>query len=242
MPILGLPLPSRRNYIRLCLRDYRRSQGGGADFMDMLIGLIVVGVIAAVIYSMISMGRSRQTMREILDRAPEIPGFVSNKSITVDTGDNDPDLFGIARISFNADRSLMRITRVRMVAPAMTHDAVYTGRDIISVEITQGNNTVSRTERSGGLVRAAVGGAAFGGAGAIVGAVTAGSVTVSQTEVQSLAVHVLLDDPNNPLQKFELLMAPAKTDDPHFEKAKNSAEQIHAQLQLMIRRAEAVAA
>ena len=64
---------------------------------------------------------------------------------------------------------------------------------IISFEVLQNSHQVA----SGGLGRAVVGGLLFGGAGAVVGAVTGKSTSVE--ERQSIKVNITLDNPANPL-------------------------------------------
>lgn len=64
---------------------------------------------------------------------------------------------------------------------------------IISFEVLQNSHQVA----SGGLGRAVVGGLLFGGAGAVVGAVTGKSTSVE--ERQSIKVNITLDNPASPL-------------------------------------------
>ena len=90
-----------------------------------------------------------------------------------------------------------------------------------------------RYKSEGGLLRAAVGGALFGGTGALIGASTAKRVTT----VSSLAVNIYTNDFNLPLIVVHCLhLQPGtsvRTDSFQYSTACNNAHQIMAVLQSM---------
>lgn len=74
--------------------------------------------------------------------------------------------------------------------------------DILSFEIVDNSTTVYKTRVEGGLTRAIIGGAMFGGVGAIVGANTARSSTSTNTN-NAYKVLFTVNDINNPTIEFD---------------------------------------
>lgn len=177
---------------------------------------------------------------ELLDGLPHISGF------NADSINEVPNYVrgvhpGRCRLSFNVDRSLVRITGVTIHPRQIFFDKVYAAEDIISVELREGTETISKTVRSGGLGRAAVGGILLGGVGAIVGATTAGSNTVSKTKLTSITVIIMVDDDNTPMIDIELIDRPVKRDNVKYLAAMPIAENVVSLLKLMIHRTERAA-
>lgn len=71
-------------------------------------------------------------------------------------------------------------------------------KDIISCEIIIDGETVNQTSRTNLLTGAALGGATFGGAGAIVGAIVGGNKTKSKVITRNVSVRFLLNDLDMP--------------------------------------------
>ncbi|MEG2540395.1 MAG: hypothetical protein RSB59_01280, partial [Clostridia bacterium] len=74
--------------------------------------------------------------------------------------------------------------------------------DILSFEIVDNSTTVYKTRVEGGLTRAIIGGAMFGGVGAIIGANTARSSTSTNTN-NAYKVLFTVNDINNPTIEFD---------------------------------------
>lgn len=76
-----------------------------------------------------------------------------------------------------------------------------------SLEIQEDGHSVGVTKRKGAIGRAAIGGLAFGGAGAVVGAVTAGSETRQSEIVSNISVVVKTADPSFPVMAWSVYSA-----------------------------------
>ena len=74
---------------------------------------------------------------------------------------------------------------------------------MIRSEIVEDGNSVTSTVRSSQLLRAAVGGALFGGVGAVAGAVT--GKTRTQNEISTVLLVVTVNDPQRPVYTVEFL-------------------------------------
>lgn len=83
---------------------------------------------------------------------------------------------------------------------------VYDYRDIVSFELLEDGETVTK----GGLGRAIAGGALLGGVGAVVGGVTGKKKT--KNIVNSLLLKITLNDINNPSVYIQLIRSKTKTD------------------------------
>jgi heme A synthase len=76
-----------------------------------------------------------------------------------------------------------------------------------SLEIQEDGHSVGITKRKGAIGRAAIGGLAFGGAGAVVGAITAGSETRQNEIVSNISVVIRTADPSFPMMAWNVFSA-----------------------------------
>jgi len=113
---------------------------------------------------------------------------------------------------------------------------VYNYSDIVDFELLEDGESVS----SGGLGRAVVGGALFGGAGAIVGGVT-GQKT-SNSICTSLRIKITLNDINKPTVYVELLKTATKKNHPIYKKSYKQAQECLSVLQLICNQQQPVTA
>lgn len=104
---------------------------------------------------------------------------------------------------------------------------VYNYSDIIDFELLEDGESVA----SGGLGRALVGGALFGGAGAVVGAVTGKKKT--KGVCNSLKLIITVNDFNNPTVYVNFIESPTKRDGFVFKEMYQSAQECLSTLQLI---------
>lgn len=98
--------------------------------------------------------------------------------------------------------------------------------DIISFEIIEDGKSTS----SGGVGRALVGGALFGGAGAVVGAMTANK---KNKYCESLRVKITIDDMDNPKLYVPFIIEKTKINSDKYINAYNKAQELTATLQII---------
>lgn len=98
---------------------------------------------------------------------------------------------------------------------------------ITNFEIVQDGQTIS----SGKLGRAVVGGILFGGAGAVVGAVTGNK---SKTQVTELRIKLMINDIDHPLFYIPVLKKTAYTDTYDYQSAIRAAEEVISVLNLLV--------
>jgi len=100
---------------------------------------------------------------------------------------------------------------------------------IMSFELIEEGETVMQ----GGLGDALIGGALFGGAGAIVGA------TLSRDSKQmcnSMSIKIILNDISNPSEYINIILSPMKRDSDNFKKAYTEAHECMSTLQIICNR------
>lgn len=102
----------------------------------------------------------------------------------------------------------------------------YNYKDIIEYELLEDGESVTK----GGLGRAVAGGILFGGVGAVVGGVTGKRKT--KTTVNSLKIKITVNDINNPNIYIELMQMPAKTNNPLYKEAYETAQEILSSLSI----------
>ena len=99
---------------------------------------------------------------------------------------------------------------------------IYNYSEVLEYEILEDGNTITK----GGLGSAIVGGALFGGIGAVVGGLTGGKKV--KEVVKSLKVKIVLDNKIVPAEYIELLTTEFKKDGFVYRGAKQQAEDIVA--------------
>lgn len=98
--------------------------------------------------------------------------------------------------------------------------------DILSVEITENGE---KYKMEGGIFRAVVGGALFGGFGAVVGAATSQRART----VNRLSVDIRLNSLDCPLESIVLVKSPIKTDSAIYQKGYENIQKMAAALNIM---------
>ncbi|ECC0366231.1 DUF4428 domain-containing protein [Listeria monocytogenes] len=103
--------------------------------------------------------------------------------------------------------------------------------DVVGYEIVEN----SEIKTSGGLGRAAVGGILFGGAGAVVGAVTGRK---NQEAVKTLQIRIKLNSEANPVAYIDLLNSKTKKQTLRYDAAVKKADYILASLDIILKKLE----
>ena len=104
----------------------------------------------------------------------------------------------------------------------LTKARIYNYSELLGYEILEDGNTITK----GGLGSAIVGGALFGGIGAVVGGLTGGKK--AKEVVKNLKVKIVLDNKIVPAEYIELLTTEFKKDGFGYRAAKQQAEDIVA--------------
>ena len=104
---------------------------------------------------------------------------------------------------------------------------IYDYNDIVQFELLEDGNTVTK----GGLGSALVGGAMFGGVGAIVGGVT--GKKRSKNYINSLKIKITTHNLDNPTVYINLINMKTKADSMYYRSVYNSAQEILSLLSIM---------
>lgn len=197
---------------------------------------IAIGVALLLIYSFFSSKRDLEAKQasalktnQMLEAAQQrFPTIDPNRAIV-----DGPRTMTIALIPPDDPTSLILVRREQITVSVRE----YRPADILSVEIITDGVSVTRTDRGGQVVGAAVGGALLGGAGAVIGGLS--SATTSTNVVSSIELRLLVNDPAQPLISFKCFEMPsnlAEAAKPVADKAYQTTLDLHAKISVMIHR------
>jgi hypothetical protein len=158
-------------------------------FVGWMILIIVVAVAIGIISVMITSSKKKG----LADSISKIPDFLPKHVMVGNNGEVaiavDTDNKRIAIVS----NEIKRMTQENGVWP---FTRVYRYDDLVSVELLEDGNSVTKTSRSSQAANAVIGGLLLGGVGAVVGALTSSSTT--QNKVKRIDLHVIVSDSDNP--------------------------------------------
>lgn len=148
------------------------------SFFSMLITFVVI-VAGAAIGLQIMAARSRKSMRDAASDWMTENGFREYKV-----------MFG------PGDALAIDYERRRIAFQASGKRAIISFADLVSVEVSENGATVSKANRASQLAGAAIGAAAFGGVGAIVGGLSGSSTT--KEKVSTITINLITKDISTP--------------------------------------------
>ncbi|WP_455715442.1 SHOCT domain-containing protein [Anaerosporobacter sp.] len=128
---------------------------------------------------------------------------------------------------FEIDEVNKKWITVSYVFGKRINSQIYDYSDIVQFELLENGNTVTK----GGLGRALVGGAMFGGVGAVVGGATGKKRTKSH--INSLRIKITTKDIDNPTIYINLINTDTKTDSIYYRSIYHSAQEILSLLSIM---------
>lgn len=188
-------------------------------FLVLLVLLVALGF-AAPILKGVETGRRKRDLDRLLSR---ITGFnPSQKLLGAD---------GSSGIALNDEG-----TQVCLLSQSDS-PRVFSHKDILSVEVFEDGETLTRTVRSSQAAGAIIGGLALGGVGAIIGGLS-GSSRSSQ-KVKRVELRVVVNDLKHPTHTVCLLDVEVKKSADLYKLAVRAGQHWHALLDVLIKRADA---
>lgn len=115
-------------------------------------------------------------------------------------------------------------------------ERVISYRDLISVELFEDGNTITKTSRSSQIGGAIVGGLLLGGIGALAGGLS--GKTKSTNTVTRIDLRLILNDTAMPLHDVVFLATECKKDNVRYQQAMKLARHWHGLFEVLIKRAE----
>ncbi len=128
----------------------------------------------------------------------------------------------------------------KLIVGSAGRPIAYSFSDIIEVELVRNGVTLTQTNRGSQLVGAAIGGAALGGVGALIGGVTGSSR--SRERLAELSLKITVEDSAAPVHVVSLLSIKGKGMDPSSTKGRQAVsrvEQLHGMLLVAMRKSRA---
>lgn len=161
-----------------------------------------------------------QNTQNTIIQAPAAPVFVATQCVS--------PAFGKNYVEIDEKNKLWRIPTFPQF--------IFKYSDLLDYEIVQNGNTITK----GGLGRAVVGGALFGGVGAIVGGAT--GKKKGREKITEYKIKVITSVRTCPLMYINLNAAGLYTDSPGFKACTQNADKITAMLSRIINEGKAAAA
>lgn len=109
---------------------------------------------------------------------------------------------------------------------------------VISSEVHEDGDVIVSTSRPSQLIGAAAGGLVFGGAGAIVGALT--GKKKHQSQIQLIELRLIIEDMRAPTFSVPFLSAPTEKSSILYRSAREQARSWHARAEIAIRQTQQV--
>ena len=209
---------------------------GEVEFTMWAIALLFVGAFVWGIVQNVYEKTQREAARSTaMARMPVRRGGILDYRPSVTSSNMLIDVKGRGGIAIDTTNKQIGILRGRgdAVRPTMI-----SCRDVLSSEIIEDGETVTKTSRGSQVGGALIGGLALGGVGAVIGALS-GS-TKSAEKVSKIALMITINNVSNPVHYVMLL------DDEHaikkshrfYKDAMGEAQKWHGKIQVLIRQAD----
>jgi len=191
------------------------------DFLHTLgfiaIAAFILGIVVAIATSI-----KRKEVGKSIDA---IPGFTTSFRYLGDDGDN-----GIA-----IDEQHAKVCLIRRVNGKLIHRVLGYG-DILSSELFEDGETITKTVRSSQVGGALVGGLLLGGVGAVIGGLS--GKKVGKAKVKRIELRLVVNNSTNPTHAICFLANETKRDGFVYKTASDQARQWAARMDVLIKRAE----
>jgi hypothetical protein len=124
---------------------------------------------------------------------------------------------------------------IRSIGGTSAHTVV-AAKDILSSEVSEDGETVTRSVRSSQVAGALVGGVLLGGAGVLIGALSGKKRT--QSKVSAITLRVTVNDTRDPLQEVTFLSTEASRGGVLYKNASALALRWQALIDILMKRAD----
>lgn len=188
-----------------------------------LVGItIVLGVLVG-IFQVLTTGKKKKAIEELL---ASLDDFSATQHVI---GEN-------AGTGIALDEQRKRICLIDYGGSDISQRTV-SYKDVLSCEIFEDGETVTKTSRSSQVGGALIGGLALGGVGAIIGGLS--GKTKSQGKVKRVDLRLVVNDTSNPLHDVNFMDIEGKKDGLIYTQAIAQARHWHGLVSVLIKQADA---
>ena len=184
--------------------------------------LIVFAVVVIAIVQAIGVSKKKKAMEEKLK---SLPDFSPTQKIIGNDGDT-----GLA-----VDEERKKVVLINN-DPSGVNLKPITYRDILSSEIFEDGETITKTARGSQLGGALIGGLALGGVGAIIGGLS--GKTKSTEKVKRIDLRIAINDTQSPLHDLNFMDIEVKKDGAVYKSAIEQARHWHGLIAVLIKTAD----
>jgi hypothetical protein len=184
--------------------------------------LFVAFLLVAVVVTVVAQSKRRKVLADALN---SVPGFSVSQHFAATDGSQ----------CIAIDEAAGLICFIRSVGGAPI-PRVFAAKDVLSSEIFEDGDTVTKSVRSSQVAGALVGGVLLGGAGVLIGALS--GKKRSQSKVNAITLRVTVNDTRTPVQEVRFLFRETSRDGILYQSASKLALHWQALMDILIKRAE----
>ena len=191
------------------------------DFVDWIILIVVAGVLLGIIQIVVVSSRKKAMEQKL----SELDDFDATQKIMGNDGNT-----GIA-----IDEGRRKVCLIKQGGSGVDLD-VCTYRDILSAEIFEDGQTITKTSRTSQLGGVLIGGLALGGVGAIIGGLS--GKQVSSQKPSRIDLRITVNRTTSPLHDINFMDTESAKDGIVYKVAMQQARHWHGLIAVLIRRAD----
>lgn len=195
--------------------------------MESSLALFIVAMIIIVvaIFAMVSNHNDRKN--SFKSSVSTIPGFNVGAHYVSHSGD--------CSIATNSDFSKICLSKTIRGIPS---NKVFPSYDILSSEVIEDGQSITKTVRSSQIGGAIVGGLILGGVGAVIGGLSGRKINAEK--VTKITLRIIVNDPENPIYDICFLSLETNKNSTTYKLAIENAQEWQARLDVMIKRADKI--
>ena len=191
------------------------------SFWGWVLVVVIIGFGIAIAQA-VSISNKKKAMEEKL---ADLPDFSASQQIMSNNGDT-----GLA-IDEERKKVVLLISGVEEV-----NLKPISYRDLLSSEIFEDGETVTRTARGSQIGGALIGGLAFGGVGAVIGGLS--GKTRSSEKVKKIDLRIMINDTKNPYHDLNFMDVESKKNSMMYKSAMEQARHWHGLITVLIKIAD----
>jgi len=191
------------------------------DFITIIIVVFIITIVVAIVQVIIT-SSNKKAMSE---RIKSIPNFIVTQEIMGNDG-----LTGIAYDDKNKKVCLINKNGNDF------NQKLFSYRDILSSEILEDGNSITKTERGSQIGGALIGGLALGPVGLLIGGLTGKKKSIDK--IKRVDIQIIVNDTTKPRHLINFLNTESKKDSFIYKSSIETARQWHAIIEVLIKKAD----
>lgn len=187
--------------------------------------IIIIMIIFIIVYAVAEIGGTSAIKTDMSEHIKNIPNFNVTKEIMGNDG-----LTGIAY-----DDESKKVCLIKNINENF-NQTLYSYKDILSSEILEDGNSITKTARGSQIGGALVGGLVLGPVGLLLGGLTGKKKSINK--IHRVDLQIIVNDTANPRHLINFLDMESKKDNYFYKNSIELARQWHAIIKVIIKQAD----